>query len=153
MAAEYQVPRILWESLESVLLAQGRSFVKDCAKRLDINEKELLRRVMPVSKINVYLHDTTSDSLQCKAYIHMGAITHHCRRPVALGAEFCVQHRRDRLIIDPPSEDQHVQKLQDDSERPTLWAKTDGTVINSYGNSIGTYDNSTGKLRIYTIDM
>lgn len=152
MAAEYQVPRLLWESLESVLLAQGRTFVKECAKRLEVNEKELLRRVMPVSKVSVYLHDTASESLQCKAYIHLGSVTHHCRRPVALGSEFCVQHRRERLTITEPSEECYVQKLQDAPDRPSVWVKSNGAVLDSHGNHIGMYSHETGKLTLYTLE-
>lgn len=152
MSTEYQVPRILWESFESVLLAQGRIFVRECAKRLEVDEKELLRRVMPTSKINVYLFDTQSETLQCKAYINMNAILHHCRRPVVLGSEYCLQHRRDRLLIDEPSEDHHVQRLHDAPDRPTLWKRHDNSVIDCHGNIVGTYNPDTSKLTLYQIE-
>jgi hypothetical protein len=152
MSAEYQVPRILWESLESVLMAQGRQFVKECAKRLEVNEKELLKRVMPSSKISVYLQDTHSDTLQCKAFINVNSIIHHCRRPVALGCEYCYHHRRDRLAIEEPDSKYHIERLQDAPDRPTLWKRSDNTVIDSQGNTVGIFDTDSGKLTLYTID-
>ena len=149
---EYQVPRILWESLESVLLAQGRIFVKDIAKRLDVDEKELLRRVMPSSKIKVYLHDTQTDGLQCTAYVQNCSITQHCRRPVMLGSEFCGQHIRDRIYIIEPSEASHVHRIQDAADRPPLWKRPDGIVIDSRGNHVGKYNDDTATLTLYDIE-
>lgn len=149
---EYQVPRILWESLESVLIAQGRQFVKECAKRLEVNEKELLKRVMPSSKITVYLQDTHSETLQCKAFINVNSLIHHCRRPVTFGSEYCFQHRRDRLIIEEPESKYHVERLQDASERPTLWKRSDNKVIDVHGNIIGEYDDESSKLTLYLIE-
>ena len=150
--AEYQVPRILWESLESVLLAQGRIFVKDIAKRLEINEKELLRKVMPSSKVKVYLHDTQTESLQCLAYIHTGSITHHCRRPVILGSQFCVSHVKDRLLILEPSEEGMVERIQDAPGRPPLWRRPNGRVIDTKGDVVGRYNSDTSMLTLFMIE-
>lgn len=41
---EYKVPRLLWENLESVLLAQSRKYICELAKRLNVSEKELLKK-------------------------------------------------------------------------------------------------------------
>ena len=150
--AEYQVPRILWESLESVLLAQGRIFVKDIARRLEVDEKELLRRVMPSSKIKVYLHDTQTESLQCQAFTHTDSVTHRCRRPVLLGMPFCSSHFKDRLMVIEPPEENIVERIQDAPDRPQLWKKHDNTVIDSKGNTKGYYDEYSGKLTLYEIE-
>lgn len=150
--AEYQVPRILWETLESVLLAQGRAFVKDVAKRLEVNEKELLRRVMPSSKISVYLHDTQTEDMQCHAFVQTGSVTHHCRRPVTLGSEFCFLHFRDRLRVIEPSEACHVVQLANSPDRPPLWKCADGSVINSAGTIVGEYDTDSGTLTLFEVD-
>lgn len=150
--AEYQVPRILWESLESVLLAQGRIFVKDIARRLEVDEKELLRRVMPSSKIKVYLHDTQTESLQCQAFIHTDIVTHRCRQPVLLGMPFCSHHFKDRLLIIEPPEENIVERIQDAPDRPPLWRKFDKTVIDSKGHTKGQYNEYTGKLTLYEVE-
>ena len=150
--AEYQVPRILWETLESVLLAQGRAFVKDVAKRLEVNEKELLRQVMPSSKISVYLHDTHTEDMQCHAYVQTGSVTHHCRRPVTLGSEFCFLHVRDRLQVFEPSESSHVIQLAHSPDRPPLWKRPDGSVINAEGAVVGEYDTENNILTLFRTD-
>jgi hypothetical protein len=150
--SEYQVPRVLWESLESVLLAQGRLFVKDVAKRLDVDEKELLKKVMPSSKIKVYLHDTETEDLKCQAYIQTGVVKHHCRRPVVLGSEFCIIHRHTRVVMPELPEENHVVKLEDSAERPQLWKRLDNSVIDSYGNCVGKYIEDSCKLILFKFE-
>jgi hypothetical protein len=150
--AEYQVPRILWESLESVLLAQGRIFVKDIAKRLEVDEKELLRRVMPSSKVKVYLHDTQTENLQCQAFVHTDSVTHRCRRAVLLGQPFCAEHFRDRLLVIEPTEENIVERIQDEPGRPPLWKRHDNTVIDSKGTVRGHYNEHSGKLILFEVE-
>jgi hypothetical protein len=152
--AEYQVPRLLWESLEGVLLAQGRVFVRDVARRLAVDEKELLRQVMPKDKIHVYLHDTQTEDMQCHAFVQTESVIHHCRRPVTLGSEYCFLHFRDRLRVHEHDHDEtrHVQQLEASADRPSLWKRTDGTVINSKGEIVGMYNKDTAVLTLYEID-
>ena len=153
MSAEYPVPRVLWETFESVLLAQGRIFVKDVARRLEVNEKELLRRVMPSSKIKIYLHDTSTDNLLCQAYIQTGIVIHHCRKPVCLGSEFCSLHRTTRYFTgDDIDENNYVQRIQDGADRPALWKCVDDSVIDYDGNIRGYYDKDTEKLVLFKIE-
>ena len=69
MSIEYKIPRILWENLESVLLAQSKRYIGELAKRLKVSEKELIKRVLPTSDyLKVIIQDTQTES-QCKAYI------------------------------------------------------------------------------------
>lgn len=154
--AEYQVPRLLWESLEGVLLAQGRVFVRDIARRLAVDEKELLRQVMPKDKIQVYLHDTQTDDMQCHAFVQTDSVIHHCRRPVTLGSEYCFLHFRDRLHVNVHEHSRdtttHVQQLEASGDRPTLWKRADGSVINAKGAIVGMYDKDTAVLTMYEMD-
>jgi hypothetical protein len=150
--AEYQVPRLLWESLESVLLAQGRVFVRDIARRLAVDEKELLRQVMPKDKIHVYLHDTQTEDMQCHAFVQTDSVIHHCRRPVTLGSEFCFLHFRDRLHVHSHDESDHVQQLETSADRPPLWKRADGSVINAKGDVVGMYNKETAVLTMYEMD-
>ena len=70
MATEYKVHRVLWESLESVLLAQSKKYIGELARRLQLPEKELIRRVLPSSdSLKVYIQDSNDTTNQCKAYI------------------------------------------------------------------------------------
>lgn len=145
---EYKVPRLLWESLESVLLAQGKRYVREMAKTLKVNEKELLKRVFPTKDaVHITLHDTTSASLQCTAYLP-GQIVHLCRKPVLLGSTFCESHQQARPLVTTPA---NLEKLADDGTRPPLWTQADGTVLDATGTSCGMYHKDTSKLVLFQI--
>ena len=145
---EYKVPRLLWESLEAVLLAQGKRYVRDMAKTLKVNEKELLKQVFPTKDaIKVTLHDTTTASLQCTAYLP-GQIVHLCRKPVLLGSTFCESHQRTRPLVTIPA---NLEKLADDGTRPPLWTQADGTVIDATGSSCGLYNKDRSKLVLFEV--
>lgn len=144
----YKVPRLLWESLESVLLAQGKRYVREMAKTLKVNEKELLKRVFPTKDaVHITLHDTTTASLQCTAYLP-GQIVHLCRKPVLLGSMFCESHQQARPLVSTPA---NLEKLADDGTRPPLWTQADGTVLDATGTSCGTYHKDTSRLVIFQI--
>jgi hypothetical protein len=149
---EYKVPRLLWESLESVMMAQGRIFVKDIAKRLKVNEKELLRKVFPSSEsIKVYIHDTHTDTLQCSAHIQDDTVIQHCRRPVQCGSEYCYEHQTKRMMLSNIGY-MEVHKLQDAPERPSLWVRNRTEVVDSTGKVIGRWNPDTNKLTIFVFD-
>ena len=144
----YKVPRLLWESLESVLLAQGKRYVREMAKTLKVNEKELLKRVFPTKDaVHITLHDTTTSSLQCTAYLP-GQIVHLCRKPVLLGSMFCESHQQARPLVTTPA---NLEKLADDGTRPPLWTQADGTVLDATGTSCGVYHKDTSKLVLFQI--
>ena len=68
MSIEYKVPRLLWENLESVLLAQSKRYIGELAKRLGVSEKELTKRVLPTSdSLKVIIQDTHAECNQCKS--------------------------------------------------------------------------------------
>jgi hypothetical protein len=148
--AEYRVPRLLWESFESVLIAQGRLFVKDVAKKLHVDEKELLKKVMPSSKIKVYLHDTQTDTLLCQAHIKTNEIVHFCRKPVSLGACYCPTHLyvRETFTTDTAYE---IHALENTHKMGELWIKDDDIVMNVKSSIVGRYDRDTEKLTIFDI--
>jgi hypothetical protein len=151
---EYKVPRLLWESLEAVLLAQGKRLVKDMAKTLDVNEKELLKKVFPTKdSIKVTLHDTQTSSLQCQAYVQDGAIVKHCGHPVLLGSEFCGVHRTNRsTVTDTGSATQYI-KLRDSPDRPSLWVRLrDNYVVDCTGKIRGQYSRERESLQLFQIE-
>ena len=145
---EYKVPRLLWESFEAILLAQGKRYVREMAKTLRVNEKELLKRVFPTKDaVHITLHDTTTSSLQCTAYLP-GQIVHLCRKPVLLGSGFCESHQQVRPLVSTPA---NLEKLADDGTRPPLWTQADGTVLDATGTSCGMYHKDTSKLVLFQI--
>ena len=145
---EYKVPRLLWESLEAVLLAQGKRYVRDIAKTLKVNEKELLKQVFSTKDaVKIALHDTTTASLQCSAYLP-GSIVHLCRKPVLLGSPFCESHQQVRSLVTTPA---NLEKLADDGSRPPLWTQEDGTVLDATGSGCGIYNKDRSKLVLFEV--
>lgn len=150
----YKVPRLLWESFEAVLLAQGKRYVKEMASTLKVSEKELLKRVFPTKDaIKVILHDTHTESLQCQAHILTNAaIAGLCRKPVQLGFEFCAFHSSSRPLIVPTEATQIVRKLQDHPDRPPLWLLANNTVVDGDARPRGIYDEESGKLQLFQLE-
>ena len=145
---EYKVPRLLWESLEAILLAQGKRYVRDIAKTLKVNEKELLKQVFSTKDaVKIALHDTTTTSLQCSAYLP-GSIVHLCRKPVLLGSSFCESHQQVRPLVTTPA---NLEKLADDGSRPPLWTQEDGTVLDATGSPCGIYNKDRSKLVLFQV--
>lgn len=146
---EYKVPRLLWESLEAVLLAQGKRYVRDMAKTLKVNEKELIKRVFPTKEtLNITIHDTQTMSLQCSAYVP-GVLNQLCRKPVELGSEFCLAHRTLRPTIIGEAT---LEKIVDEATRPSLWVQADGSVIDNRGQQSGIFNKNRNRLILFQIE-
>ena len=142
-----KVPRLLWESFESILLAEGKRFVRDIAHTLQVPEKELVKRIFPTKDaLHVQLHDTHTSTLDCRALSTGGPVARRCRRPVQLGSEFCPTHLTHRPLYLHAAP---IRKLQDHPDRPSLWVQADGTVIDEHGTSHGAYSEETGKLLLF----
>ncbi len=146
---EYKVPRFLWENLESVLLAQSKRYVTELAKRLDICEKELIRKVLPSSdSLKVIIQDSHAESCQCKAYLQNDKLTVFCRKPVIYGTEFCALHRTKRMTVIEGTSPKEVQRVKDKSTMGPVWI-ANNIIVNTTGNMIGKVNKSTGKIKIF----
>ena len=150
---DYKVDRVLWESLEGIFQIHGRNYVRDLARRLKVDDKELLRKVFgPESKTKISIVDSGETSTQCKAYVRSGSIVHYCRKAVQSGTAFCPCHQILRPnIIESMSGFVEVRKLPDAPDREALWVKEDGEVIGVDGLFRGTYDETTGRLRLFLV--
>jgi hypothetical protein len=153
MTSEYKVPRILWESLESVLLANSRRFISEIAKRLDIPEKELVKHVLPTSdSLKVYIQDSQLDENKCRAYVQHDKMTILCRKPVAYGSEYCVCHRNKRMtVIDNAIIPENIQRITDKNDRDNLWINNQNHIINTKAEKIGIINKDKTKVKIYII--
>ena len=150
----YKVPRLLWESLAAVLLAQGKRFVRDLAKTLEVPEKELLKQVFPTKdSLQVTLHDTQSMSLQCEAFHQTEAMVHRCGKPVDLGSTFCGGHRVHRpTVAVVPTTIEYI-KLRDGADRPSLWLrKSDNHVVDAKGSVRGLFCQESATLQLFEIE-
>ena len=152
----FKVPRLLWESLEAVLQAQGKKYVREIAKALEVDSKELVRQVFAKDTVPVILHDTATTMLECSAYVQeRGAAKHTmarlCRRPVQLGSEFCSHHLLSRPTVVTEETTTTVHRLQDDPTRPTLWVHEDGRTVDVAGKTVGFYDTDSGALTLFEV--
>lgn len=152
MSVEYKVPRILWENLESVLLAQSKRYISELAKRLQVNEKELQKKVLPTSdSLKIMLYDSQAESNKCKAYIQQDKVTIYCRKPVAYQSEYCAFHRNKRMQVISETQPIIIQKVKDISTIDNLYIY-ENILINSSGNIMGKINRKEGKMKLFRIE-
>jgi hypothetical protein len=151
MSLEYKIPRFLWENFESVLLAQSKRYIAELAKRLEVSEKELLKRVLPSSDtLNVIIQDTTSELNKCKAYLQYDKLTVYCRKPNVYGCDYCAFHRNKRMTVIDDTNPLEIQKIKDINSIEPLWAY-ENTLINSSGIMVGKINRDKGKIKMFVI--
>jgi hypothetical protein len=148
---EYKVPRILWENLESVLLAQSKRFVGEMAKRLGVSERELQKKVLPsADSLNIIMMDSQAESNQCKAYIQHDEMTEFCRKAVAYQSEYCPLHRQHRMTLIPGKTPIIIEKIKDRNTMEPLWKK-DNLLLNAQGHTVGTIQPNDGKIKLFVL--
>lgn len=144
----YKVPRILWENMEAVLLAQSKKYIEELAKILQVNAKELQKRVMPsADSIKVVLQDV--EERQCTAYVQQGTCTVFCRKPIYHGT-FCAAHSVKRPLVSMENA-ATIQRLKDIESLPSTWI-LNNNLIAANGQQIGRINHTTKKIKIYVID-
>lgn len=149
---EYKVPRLLWESMESILLAQSRKYITELAKRLKVSEKGLIKKVLPTTdSIKIYIQDTQSEYNLCKAYTQINNITALCRKPTSYACEYCTFHRNTRMTIIKSKATVFVQKVKDIDELGVMWLKKN-ELVNSKGQKIGTVNKEKEHIKIFIIE-
>jgi hypothetical protein len=149
---EYKVPRLLWENLESVLLAQSKRYIGELAKRLGVSEKELQKKVLPTSDtLKVTIQDNQAESSQCKAYIQQDTITMFCRKSVAYQSEFCAFHRLKRMTVIDGMNPIILQKVKDHHDMEPLWIDKN-ILLNSCGEMVGKVNMATKVMTIYKVE-
>jgi len=152
MSLEYHVPRVLWENLEAVLLAQSKRYVGELAGILRISEKELLKKVLPSNdSLKVIIQDSHHDSLQCKAYVQHDKLTVFCKKPVAYQTEFCALHRANRMTVIGGTDPLPIQRIKYHPSRPPLWVQGT-TVIQANGDCVGSIDVEQQKMTLFIIE-
>ena len=151
MSLEYKVPRLLWESLESVLLANSKKYICDVAKYLKVPEKELLKKVLPSNdSLKVYIQD--AETSKCNAYIQKDALTVYCRKPVAYGCEYCPFHREKRMTVIEDVKPTEIQRIKDRNDLPPSWSNG-SYIVDSQNNIIGKVNHSKSVIKVFTIEQ
>ena len=152
MSLEYKVPRLLWESFESVLLAQSKRYISELAKRLNVSEKELLKRVLPSSdSLKVIIQDTQDETNQCKAYVQNDKVTAYCRKPTVYGCEFCAFHRNRRMTVVEGTNPASIQKVKDMNTNMPLWL-SGNDIINSSSTVVGKINKNQNKIKMFMVE-
>lgn len=157
----YAVPRVFWESFETLLRSESRRYVRELADILDVNPTELVKAVLP-AKDTVKLHiqdpaDLATDTC-CKAYVSLadGIFAARCGSPVAPHTAFCgkhthfrptVQSRIDQSLPIPKT----VTRLRAGPECPSLWFDPQGKVWDAALRPAGLYNQTTGELKYAVI--
>lgn len=151
MSIEYKVPRLLWENLESVLLAQSKRYIGELARRLGVSEKELIKKVLPSSdSLKVIIQDTQAECNQCKAYIQNDKLTVFCRKATAYGSEYCSFHRNKRMLVIEGTNPIELQKIKDINNVELLWV-SESSVYNSSGDIIGKINKDKGTIKLFVV--
>jgi hypothetical protein len=150
--AEYKVPRLLWENFESILLAQSRRYIGELARRLDVPEKDLQRRVLPsADSLKIMIMDTSAESLQCRAYVEHNRVTSFCRKPTAYASEFCSFHQQKRMNVFMDISPIDVEKIKAIPTKEPVWLKGN-MLINSHGDMMGKLNRRTQTVKWFHIE-
>jgi hypothetical protein len=149
MSLEYKVPRFLWENFESVLLAQSKRYIAELAKRLAVSEKDLIKKVLPSSdSLKVLILDTQSECNQCKAYIQHDKLTVFCRKTTMFGSDYCHFHKNKRMLVIDGTNPIQIQRIKDINTAGPMWV-ADNIIYNSAGETIGTINKNTNKIKLF----
>ena len=151
MTLEYKVPRLLWENLEAVLLAQSRRYIGELAKHLGVSEKELQKKVLPSSdSLKITIQDSQAESNQCRAYVQHEKMTMFCKKSVAYQSEFCAFHRHKRMTVIDGTNPVIVQKVKDLNSTDPLWINKN-TLIYANGNIAGKVNKASNTVKLFVI--
>lgn len=87
------VPKILWDELENALMIKSKELIKDIAKVLRQDEKQLWQEFRS-KKRNLHLVDIDSnqEEYECTALLCSTPVAHRCRKPVLFGKPVCPEH-------------------------------------------------------------
>jgi len=152
MSIEYKVPRLLWENLESVLLAQSKRYIAELAKKLRVSEKDLIKRVLPTSdSLTILIQDTHIESNQCKAYMQQDNMTIYCKKAVGKQSEFCPFHQQRRMKVIEGTAPVPIQRIKDRNTMEPLWC-SDHLLLTSTGKVAGTIQHEAQKMKLFIIE-
>ena len=147
---EFNIAVPILKSIEKSLLINGRAYVKELAKILKVDERELVKRVLPSADV-VQLHIYNTTDIQCTAFIMCNDVIARCKNPIFNGKHFCSEHLFERNEIIENRDTVVVRKIIDLQDKSSLWIKNDTVVIDSFGNQHGIWSRDDGKLTLITI--
>ena len=149
-----KIPAIIWESLEISLMSSSKIFIKKAAQILHVEEKELLRAVMPPGDtIKMILYET-EDIRKCQAWISNPAKSDfaiRCKKAIIPGEEYCSIHKHCRPDVQNCIEGtKDVDPIITPPDVPSLWLIPDTSdVINSEGKIVGKFHSENNSIEYF----
>jgi hypothetical protein len=155
MSCEYKIHRLIYENIESVLLAHSRRYIAELAQILEVNEKELLKKVLPsADSLKIMIIDSQAESAMCKAFVSNDNMTVYCRKPITTHSEYCSHHLHKRsTIVTNDGQPTTIQKIKDINTLEPMWLlKNTTTLINSNGSIVGKINHGQNKIRKFVVE-
>jgi hypothetical protein len=152
------IPRILWDSIESVLSAQVHKLAKDIAEALDKPVKPLLDAIKK-DKVTAYLWEDSSQEMMELSTMVCEAFTRHpenpnivceCRQPIvwsslSQAAKRCAEHMHVKEIYISSNLIQLKPILIKDVQ---YYLRDEKDIMNSSLELVGTFEAGVAKLFI-----
>ena len=112
------VPKVLWDELENALMIKSKELIKEIAKVLRQDEKQLWQEFRS-KKTPLHLVETESnqEEYECTGLVCSTPIAHRCRKPVLLGKSVCPEHEYFTLPSDLKSKPQ-LQRICGETDEP-----------------------------------
>ena len=147
------IPQILFETLQSAFLAEGKRFCTDAAKILKIPEKELQTKMFKDKKIHISLFKDSERPLSCLVPVQKGIVISRCRYPCVLGTSRCMVHQFVENIQEPSCNLKEYTRVESHpSLKEPLWCHEEtGILINTAGQEVGQYVDE--EIHLWTFDI
>ncbi len=157
----YAVPRVFWESFETLLRSNSRQYIHELADILEVDKAELVKAVLPTKDtLKIYIQepaDLATDN-SCKAYVSLagGEFAARCACPVSPHTAFCGKHTHFRPTVQSRIDQElpipkTVTRLRAGPECPSLWFDPKGKVWDAALRPAGVYNQTTGELKYAVI--
>jgi hypothetical protein len=106
------VPKILWDELENALMIKSKELIKDIAKVLRQDEKQLWQEFRSKKKsLHLFDAESSQEDYECTALVCTTPVAHRCRKPVLFGKHVCPEHEYSPHPSDLKSKPQ-LQRIQ-----------------------------------------
>ena len=112
------VPKVLWDELENALMIKSKELIKDIAKVLRQDEKQLWQEFRSKkTQLHLIEIETNQEEYQCTAFVCSTPVAHRCRKAVLFGKTVCPEHEYFTVPNDLKSKPQ-LQRIEGDTEEP-----------------------------------
>jgi hypothetical protein len=112
------VPKVLWDELENALMIKSKELIKEIAKVLRQDERQLWQEFRSKRKsLHLLDVDSNQEDYECTALVCTTPVAHRCRKPVLFGKPVCPEHEYFTLPSELKSKPQ-LQRIEGTQEEP-----------------------------------